>query len=98
MAEKPLEHPPFLTHPLFGGDGMRYGFFTREGGVSTGPFASLNCGENSKDSIENIDENFRRIADAMGVQPSHLISCGQIHSSTVVTVTKPWPRAQRPKA
>ncbi len=30
---------PFVTHPTLT---VPHGFFTREGGVSTGPYASLN--------------------------------------------------------
>jgi len=90
--------PPFLTHPQFGAENIRYGFFTREGGVSQGPYASLNCGELSNDSPENIQENFRRILAAIDLSPANLVSCGQIHSTVVVTVTKPWARDQRPRA
>ena len=34
-----------------------HGFFTRRGGVSTGPFASLNCSLSSPDSREAVMEN-----------------------------------------
>ena len=33
-----------ITHDLLGAPGIRHGFFTRDGGVSDGLFASLNCG------------------------------------------------------
>ncbi len=89
------EHLPFLMHPLFDNSGIRYGFFTREGGVSTGLFASLNCGEKGDDP-KNVQENLRRVASAMEVAPAQLFSCRQIHSSTVITLAKPWDR--RPEA
>ncbi|HVY13137.1 MAG TPA: peptidoglycan editing factor PgeF [Alphaproteobacteria bacterium] len=86
---------PFLTHAALQ---TRHGFFTREGGVSTGLYASLNCGYGSKDDNEKVSENLRRVATAMHVEPPNLLSCRQIHSNRVVTVTKPWPREERPEA
>ncbi len=37
--------------------GVRHGFFTRAGGVSEGPFASLNCGFGSGDEAARVIEN-----------------------------------------
>ena len=48
--------------------GIRHGWFTRQGGVSTGLYDSLNTGYGSDDDRGNIDENRGRIADALGVQ------------------------------
>ena len=39
MTADSLPHPPCLTAPALH---VRHGFFTREGGVSVGPYASLN--------------------------------------------------------
>jgi YfiH family protein len=89
-----MDSASFLTHPALQ---TRHGFFTREGGVSQGLFASLNCGERQEEP-KNVDENLRRVAEAMQVAPDKLISCGQIHSTTVITVTKPWGRDEKPKA
>jgi YfiH family protein len=93
-----MSDTPFLTHSAFKPDGIRYGFFTREGGVSTGVFESLNVSErpNERDTPENVQENLRRIAEAMGVEASQLISCKQTHSKIVMTVDKPW--TVRPEA
>jgi YfiH family protein len=88
------ESTPFLTHPALQ---TRHGFFTREGGVSQGLFASLNCGERQEEP-KNVEENLRRVAEAMQVSADKLVSCGQIHSTTVITVTKPWGRNEKPKA
>ena len=40
--------------------GIRHGFFTREGGVSEGLYASLNCGLGSGDNLDSIAENRTR--------------------------------------
>ena len=42
------------------GDGIRHAFFTRDGGVSEGIFASLNCGLGSGDDKDKVLENRRR--------------------------------------
>lgn len=75
-------------------DGVTHGFFTREGGVSTGIYASLNAGQGSSDEGASVEENRRRIAAHLGVQD--LVSLHQVHSPDVVVVTEPF--AQRPKA
>lgn len=78
--------------------GLRHGFFTREGGVSTGLYASLNCGYGSGDDRNNVTENRRRAANALGVSSDRLITCHQIHSASVVTVDAPWRPENAPQA
>lgn len=75
--------------------GIAHGFFGRTGGVSTGIFASLNCGPGSGDHRATVIENRRRVSDALGAQ---LINVHQIHSGTAVTVSEPWPLGDGPKA
>ena len=38
-----------LTHPALALPGIRHGFFTRQGGVSSGIYATLNGGQGSRD-------------------------------------------------
>jgi YfiH family protein len=78
--------------------GIRHGFFTRTGGVSTGCYESLNGGVGSKDIPAHVAENRARMATAVGVLPGRLISAYQIHSPVVVTVDAPWDVNVRPKA
>ncbi len=75
---------------------LRHGFFTRRGGASSGVFAGLNCGAGSSDQSEVVKINRARVADAMGVPSDHLLGVHQIHSTEVVTVTKPLD--ERPRA
>lgn len=89
---------PFLTHPSFNATSIRYGFFTREGGVSEGLYASLNCSLGSNDDPEKVRENNRRVAHAMQVPPQHLVTCYQIHSPTALIVERPWEDGARPQA
>lgn len=75
---------------------LRHGFFTRRGGASSGVFSGLNCGPGSSDQSEIVQINRARVADAMGVEPDHLITVHQVHSADVVTVTGPM--GERPRA
>ncbi|MBB2205743.1 peptidoglycan editing factor PgeF [Gluconacetobacter takamatsuzukensis] len=86
--------PPdaILRHELL--DDVPHGFFTRRGGVSQGPYASLNCSTRSGDDPAALAENRRRVARAIGVVPEHLLGVTQVHGDGVVTVTAPWPVGQ----
>jgi polyphenol oxidase len=79
-------------------DGIRHGFFTREGGVSGGLYASLNGGVGSKDNIEHVAENRARMAAAIGVTADRFVTAYQIHSPQVVIVETPWTAETRPRA
>jgi len=78
--------------------GIRHAFFTREGGVSNGVYASLNGGVGSEDRPESVTENRARMAAALSVKPDHLITAYQIHSPDVVVAEKPWDSTSRPRA
>lgn len=82
-----------VTHPSLR---ATHGFFSREGGVSEGVYASLNCGPGSEDAPENIAQNRARCAGVFGVGPEALLTCYQIHSPDVLTVHAPF--TERPKA
>lgn len=75
---------------------VAHGFFGRDGGVSTGIYASLNAGPGSDDDPAAVVENRARIAAAMGVTPDRLVSAHQIHSNLVETVSGPL-KGERPK-
>jgi YfiH family protein len=77
---------------------IRHGFFTREGGVSQGLYASLNAGLGSHDAPENVGENRARMAAALGVGREHLVTAYQVHSPDVVVAETPWTRAEAPRA
>ncbi|HYH38922.1 MAG TPA: peptidoglycan editing factor PgeF [Azospirillum sp.] len=79
-------------------NGIRHAFFTREGGVSTGLYASLNCGLGSGDDPAAVTENRARAAGRMGVRAERLVSLYQIHSATCLVVDQPWGPDERPQA
>lgn len=70
---------------------LRHGFFTRNGGASSGVFSGLNCGPGSSDQSDVVAINRARVAEAMQVAPDKLVAVHQVHSSDVVTVTGPLP-------
>ena len=86
------------AHALAALPGIRHGFFTREGGVSEGIYASLNGGVGSNDDRDRVAENRARMATALGVAPAALATPYQIHSADVVVADAPWTHEARPRA
>ncbi len=78
--------------------GIRHGFMTREGGVSEGFYASLNCGIGSDDDPERVRENRRRVLRKVDLPAGTLLTAYQVHSPDVLVVEKEWRDSQRPKA
>lgn len=54
-----------------------HGFASRDGGVSEGPFSSLNASHSVGDRAEAVDENLRRLAKA--ANGSELLTITQVH-------------------
>lgn len=86
----------FLTSPNLAP--VKHGFFTRNGGVSKGIYASLNCGWGSADKQEHIAQNRTCVAAALGTTLDKFCSLYQVHGPKVITVTTPWPRDALPQA
>ena len=80
------QKPPFLTAAAFD---ARHAFFTREGGVSTGPYESLNLKPGKGENPVNIDENKRRMAAALNYSADSLTVLHQTCGSDVVINPKP---------
>ncbi|MDO5620545.1 MAG: peptidoglycan editing factor PgeF [Paracoccus sp. (in: a-proteobacteria)] len=76
-----------LTSPLL--EGVRHGFFTRKGGVSSGLYAGLNCGRGSRDQADAVATNRARVAQAMGVAADRLAGVHQVHSAEVAVIRDP---------
>jgi YfiH family protein len=67
-------------------DSLRHGFFTREGGVSEGTFASLNCGFSSGDEAARVVENRARALRRLGLPGDSLRTVHQVHSARALVV------------
>jgi YfiH family protein len=72
-------------------------FTTRRGGVSSGPFASLNIGLLTDDDSANVNENRARVAAATGCPRERFLYGKQVHGATVRRATEP-PGPARPPA
>jgi hypothetical protein len=75
-----------------------HAFFTRQGGVSGGAFASLNCSLSGRDDPQAVAENRRRAADALGHPPGALLGLFQVHGVAVADARTPWTDTTRPQA
>ena len=70
------------------GAGIRHGFSTRKGGVSTGALSSLNLrGYIHGDQKENVEENYRRFCAAIGVDVEKVVLPQQEHTDHIRVVT-----------
>ena len=78
---------PFLTVPSFHSqNAVTHGFSTRLGGISTGPFSTMNVSLSRGDSPEAVTENYRRLGQAIGFDPHRIVSSSQTHTVNIRTV------------
>ena len=70
-------------------DGYEVAFTTRVGGVSEGPYASLNLGRKSGDDPGRADENRRIACEAIGADLEKLALNYQVHSDRVLRAAAP---------
>lgn len=87
--------PVFYQSPLLTNAGVRHGFTTRLGGVSSSPFDSLNLGNpqrrtpsDPQDSAANLQVNLQRVQDAIGCGSSRRRWCRQVHGNNVAVVAE----------
>jgi YfiH family protein len=95
MLDPPMLEP--LRSPLLAAAGIRHGYFTRRGGVSSGLYGGLNIGTGSADDQSLVRENRRLVAAWMGVDADRLLTAWQIHSPDVIVAREPF-AGERPKA
>ncbi len=65
-------------------DGLTQAFCTRRGGVSGGPYSSLNLGYLAGDRMEDLRRNQKLVEEAFGIAPGRLIMMRQIHGDRIV--------------
>ena len=76
-----------LTFPALDRLGMvRAGFSTRHGGVSTGHLAEMNFSFGQGEPKEVVQENYRRAASALGVEPESFVLSHQTHTVNLMMV------------
>lgn len=67
-------------------DRVAHAFSTRQGGVSRGPFATLNLGASVGDDPQAVEENRRRLFGAFGLRASQVVRVKQVHGDGVLRV------------
>ncbi|GAA0582462.1 peptidoglycan editing factor PgeF [Caenispirillum bisanense] len=77
---------------------VRHAYFSRNHGVSTGAFDSLNCGFGSGDDAANVRKNRAMALERMEMPPEGLVTARQEHGTTVLVVDKPWDNENPPAA
>lgn len=79
----------YLTFPsLENKEGFLHGFSTRLGGVSQGCLSSMNISRSFGEPEENVRENLRRLADAIGFSPENIVLSHQTHTTNIRVVTE----------
>ena len=75
---------------------VRHGFFTRRGGVSIGPYASLNGSMNGGDDRAAVQANRDLVMHSLDA--SAMAGLQQVHGAAVITVDQPWAAGAGPQA
>lgn len=78
----------YITFPKLEAAGIKHIFSTRIGGVSEGARGSMNLSFRNGDKRENVEENYRRICSAVGIDVNNLVLSRQTHTNNVKIVTK----------
>lgn len=79
----------YITFPRLEACGaVRHTFSTRLGGVSEGQFATMNTSFSGGDDFNKVEENYRRLCGAVGIDINHLVLSKQTHTNYVKIVTK----------
>ncbi len=77
---------------------LAHGFFTREGGKSTGIYESLNTGLGSRDNREAVLANRALVSQHLGAPRLFIATPHQVHSNDVLLVQEEWRDGDRPVA
>jgi len=77
--------------------GFSHGFFTRNGGVSSEAYGSLNCGFGSGDDKYNVEKNRDIVTQTLGALDASIITPHQHHSADVIIATETWEPDTAPK-
>jgi YfiH family protein len=74
----------FLESTLLRDSGFRHAFFTRRGGVSEGPYATLNFSRAVGDAGERVAQNLALAGEALGLPPDRIYFLSQVHGNGAV--------------
>jgi YfiH family protein len=82
-----MDTVPYLASGLLARAGFQHAFFTRRGGVSEGPFATLNLSPEVGDRAEHVRENLGRAARTLALSPERVYVAAQTHDRHVVVLS-----------
>ena len=73
---------------LFAKQHVRVAFTERTGGVSEGPYESLNLADHVEDELSRVQANRRLLMDALGMPEVPLVIPKQVHGERIVSLEK----------
>jgi hypothetical protein len=76
----------YYTFATLTAAGVKHAVFTRLGGQSHPPFASLNVGHTVSDDLAHVEANHQIIYRALGVRAEQVVTVHQVHSANVVAL------------
>lgn len=79
---------PMITWPALQRPDLDAYVTTRDGGISTGPYATLNLGLHVGDRDDDVLVNRTRVADALGASLDDFVFCEQVHRPSVAVITE----------
>jgi len=81
-----MNRSQYVNSELLSRAGFQHAFFTRQGGVSSGAYGSLNLSLDVGDRAEDVAENRFRVARVLGVDAERLYVPRQVHERGVLVV------------
>lgn len=78
----------YITFGIFDNVGLKHGFSTCTGGVSPEAYQGMNLGFNRGDSYNNVINNHRLFAEAVGYDYKKTVLSDQVHETNIVHVTE----------
>lgn len=89
LNERTKDGVTWLSFPALEETGLvRHAFSTRMGGVSKGPYATMNFSYTRGDDPEDVKENYRLMAKALGVDMNRMVLTWQTHTTNVRVVSE----------
>jgi len=78
----------YITIPEWGTKGVQMAFSTRNRGVSTKPYSSLNLALHVGDNNEDVLENRRRLLNIFDLSIDRMVCCEQVHDTKIAIVSE----------
>jgi YfiH family protein len=90
--------PVYQSEHLKSYSTLKHGFFTRQGGVSIGPYNNLNMALSKTDTQENVLKNHNIVGDWFGIAAESILTAVQEHTANIHVITEPYSKFAPPHA